>query len=207
MLFRSDLSPVQKFSYLLRQISDAVRQTIRHMEIKGVNYDDAILSLQRRYCRPRLVAVQVIDQLTHIRQIAEGDTEALRTLLHEQRTNVRVMERQGMHTKACSLILIPHLETALPPSLRRKWLTLQDSAENEPTIAKFFDLIEDYLRGGEVDRCLSTARLGGGKIFNPNRFVTYEESLRWKRATSSRLIFHWEVFDGNCKFLRIYVPK
>ena len=120
----------QEFTYLRSVIEGVAYHTIEGFEVTGANYQHAVDALKHRFGRKRIIISSLVKSIFQLETRTNKGVESLRDLHDTLKNRIRALEALGEKPMTHSCILLPRLETKLPPELSEKWeLELTDIKE------------------------------------------------------------------------------
>ena len=130
----SDLSAVDKFSYLTAQLRGPAAEVIDALPLTPEGYTEAVKLLLRRYGRRVPLVNAHLTCLLNLPNLNDMQVESLRQLSDAMTVNCRALVSLGVDIKRNSQVLGPLLLSRLPLSLRIKWEEKHDQGDLTSTI-------------------------------------------------------------------------
>ena len=116
LLFRSSPTCVQYLKGLL------ITQS-KIFEVNSGYYQHAVDALKHRFGRKRIIISSLVKSIVQLEPRLNKGVESLRDLHDTLKKRIRALEALGEKSMTHSCILLPILETKLPPELSEKWVT------------------------------------------------------------------------------------
>lgn len=143
---------VQKFTYLCSVLEGIAYHTIGGFEVTSANYQHAVDALKHRFGRKRIIISSLVKSIIQLPRSNEG-VEFLRDLHNTLKNRIRALEALGKRPTTHSCILLPILETKLPPELSEKWeLELTDTKEESVDLELFFKFLNKQVISKEAGK-------------------------------------------------------
>ncbi|PFX17050.1 hypothetical protein AWC38_SpisGene18645 [Stylophora pistillata] len=143
---------VQKFTYLRSVLEGIAYHTIEGFEVTSANYQHAVDALKHRFGRKRIIISSLVKSIIQLPRSNEG-VEFLRDLHDTLKNRIRALEALGEKPTTHSCILLPILETKLPPELSEKWeLELTDTKEESVDLELFFKFLNKQVISKEAGK-------------------------------------------------------
>ena len=150
----SELSSVQKFTYLRSTLKGTALKTIDGFEVTAANYDHAIKAILHRYGRKRIIVSSLVKSIIKIELKEKLNSASLRDLHDTLLNRIRALEALGFQPEDntnVQMILIPLLQMKLPQYLAEKWeLDIEDVDEKAVTIDRFFKFLNKQVVSKEA---------------------------------------------------------
>ena len=112
---------VQKFTYLRSVLEGVAYHTMEGFEVTSANYQHAVDALKHRFGRKRIIISFLVKSIVQLEPKSNKGVESLRDLHDTLKNRIRALEALGEKLMTHSCIILPILETKLPPELREKW--------------------------------------------------------------------------------------
>lgn len=130
---------VQKFTYLRSVLEGVAYHTIEGFEVTSGNYQHAVDALKDRFGRKRIIISSLVKSIVQLEPRSNNGVQSLQDLHDTLKNWIRALEALGEKPMTHSCILLPILETKLPPELSEKWeLELTDINEESVDLELFF---------------------------------------------------------------------
>ena len=115
---RSDLSDIEKFSYLKGNIGGDAEKCIEGMELTNTNYPLAKQLLKDRFGNPQLIIQSHMQKFMMLKRIKSGrNVKDLRTLLDQMESGIRSLQSVGVQQDHYGPMLIPVLLEKIPDEI------------------------------------------------------------------------------------------
>ena len=142
---------VQKFTYQRSVLEGVAYHTIEGFEVTSANYQLAVDALKHRFGRKRIIFSSLIKSIVQLEPRSKRGVESLRDLHDTLKNRIRALEALGETPMTHSCILLPILETKLPPELSEKWeLELTDINEESVDLELFFQFLNKQVISKEA---------------------------------------------------------
>ena len=115
---RTDLSPIEKFTYLRGFLKGDALETIQGMPLTQENYKNAKEILEKRYGNPQLIVSGHMNALLKLDKVISASGKDLRELYNKVEFNTRALSSAGVSTENFGALLIPIVLEKLPDSVR-----------------------------------------------------------------------------------------
>ena len=113
------LTPVEKFNYLTSALEGVARQAISGMSLTAANYDQAILTLKKRFGSKQKIVNKHTDAMLKISSVSScADVKGLRQLFDQVSSHIRSLEALDVTTDSFGGLLCPVLVARLPAELQ-----------------------------------------------------------------------------------------
>lgn len=151
---RSDLSNVDKFSYLQSVLRGEAKSCLEGLALTDANYDSARDILLRRFGRNEKIIVAHIQKLLNI-----SSQESMWKIYDQVQVHVRSLANLGVSGEKYGLVLTPMILHRLPASVRLEWARSSEGKEGdvEHLLSFLFDEIERRERSSQISNIDSTA--------------------------------------------------
>ncbi|XP_068750876.1 uncharacterized protein [Montipora capricornis] len=141
----------QKFTYLRSVLEGVAYHTIEGFEVTSANYQHAVDALKHRFGRKRIIISSLVKSIVQLEQRSNKGVESLQDLHDTLKNRIRALEALGEKPMTHSCILLPILETKLPPELSEKWeLELTDINEESVDLELFFKFLNKQVISKEA---------------------------------------------------------
>ncbi|XP_055604359.1 uncharacterized protein LOC129752609 [Uranotaenia lowii] len=117
----TQLSDIDKFTYLRSAISGEALQEISSIELSADNYQVACDMLEKRYENKKLIVKAYLDALFAIEPLKKESGEALNRLVSDFDRNIQMLGKIGEDTEKWSTILAYMVCTRLDSVTLRQW--------------------------------------------------------------------------------------
>ena len=144
---RSDISNVEKFSYLRGYLQGNALQTIDGMPLSSANYVEAKELLEKRYGNQQLITATHMNALVNLDRIVSANAKDLRKLHDKVETNIRALESAGVSSTNFGPLLIPIVLGKLPDVVRLQ-ISRKLGTENW-SISEFMKSVNDEVSARE----------------------------------------------------------
>ena len=104
---RSNISNIEKFTYLHGRLLGSALQTIDGMPLTSDNYLKAKDLLEQRYGNQQLIVASHMNALVKINKIVKANAKELRNLYDKVELNIRSLESAGVNSVNFGPLLIP----------------------------------------------------------------------------------------------------
>lgn len=142
---------VQKFTYQRSVLEGVAYHTIEGFEVTSANYQLAVDALKHRFGRKRIIFSSLLKSIVQLEPRSNRGVESLRDLHDTLKNRIRALEALGETPMTHSCILLPILETKLPPELSEKWeLELTDINEESVDLELFFQFLNKQVISKEA---------------------------------------------------------
>ena len=111
---------VQKFTYLRSALEGVAYHTIEGFEVTSANYHHAVDALKHRFGRKRIIILSLVKSIVQL-EPRSNEGVAMRDLHDTLKNRIRALQALGERPMTHSCILLPIMETKLPPELSEKW--------------------------------------------------------------------------------------
>ena len=115
---RSDISSIEKFTYLRGYLTGSALQTIEGMPLTSDNYVQAKQLLETRYGNSQLIVSSHMNALLRLDKLTNVDAKELRNLHDKVEVNIRALETAGVSADHFGALLIPIILEKLPNMIR-----------------------------------------------------------------------------------------
>ena len=182
-----DLHDVQKFTYLRSVLDGVAYHTIEGFEVTSANYHHAVDALKYRYVRKRIIISSLVKSIVQLEVRSDVEAEALRELHDTLKNRIRALDALGENPMIHSCILLPILETKLPPKLSEKWeLELTDVKEEDVNIEFFFKFLNKQVLSKEAGQ--RSTNLNVEAVMQCQSSGLMSESIAQNSAGKSRVV-------------------
>ena len=142
---------VQKFAYLRSVLEGIAYQTIEGFEVTSAKYHHAVDALKHRFGRKRIIISSLVKSIVQLEPRSNKGVASLQDLHDTLKNRIRALEALGEKPMTHSCILLPILETKLPPELFEKWeLELTDIKEESVGLELFFKFLNEQVISKEA---------------------------------------------------------
>ena len=138
----SDLSPVNKFSYLQSLLQDEALACVAGFSLTDDNYESAKALLQKRFGSKEKIIFSHIQKLL---SISQSKSNNLWSLYDQVQASVRSLENLGIRGDTYGVILTPMILHQLPSHIRLEWARSSEDKEGN------LDFLLEFLFG-EIQR-------------------------------------------------------
>lgn len=180
----SDLSAVNKFSYLQSFLQDEALACIAGISLTDDNYESAKELLQKRFGRKEKIIFSHIQKLLSVSQMK---TNNLWTLYDKVQASVRSLESLGIMGGTYGVILTPMILCQLPNHIRLEWARSSENKEGD------LDFLLDFLFN-EIQR-----RERSHVFNNESHNVVKEKRKSFTPGSASALVTN-ETKSSKCVF-------
>lgn len=126
----TNLSPAQKFYYLLSSLQGEAKQSIQSLQVSDNNYFVAWELICDRYRNSRLIINSHLKALFAIPALVKESKDSLRQFINDLQKNIRALENLGQPVCSWDSIILFLMSSKLDDKTRREWeLSLSDSKE------------------------------------------------------------------------------
>ena len=141
---------VQKFTYLRSALEGVAFHTIEGFEVTSANYHHAVDALKHR-CRKRIIISSLVKSIVQLEPRSNEGVASLRDLHDTLKNRIRALQALGERPMTHSCILLPIMETKLPPELSEKWeLEITDIKEESINLELFFKFLNKQVISTET---------------------------------------------------------
>ena len=190
---------VQKFTYLRSALEGVAYHTIEGFEVTSANYHHAVDALKHRFGRKRIIISSLVKSIVQLEPRSNEGVASLCDPHDTLKTRIRALQALGERPMTHSCILLPIMETKLPPELSEKWeLEITDIKEESINLELFFKFLNKQVISKEAgERNASTIsedvyhpQLGGMARGNAGRDKngTGVKNTREKMFTAAALL-------------------
>ena len=117
-IHQSDISNVQKMTYLKNVVIGSAAATIAGFKLSNENYTQAVTLLHERYDNKQLQVSSHMNNLLRLQPITTlREVDALRDLYNKVETQIRSLENLGIDSTKYGPLLIPVLLSKIPDEL------------------------------------------------------------------------------------------
>ena len=149
---RSDLSDIEKFSYLLSLLESPASEAVAGLALTAVNYMEAVSTLKKRYGNKQLIIGRHMDVLMNLESVGSPhDTRKLRRLYDSVETQVRGLRALGVDANSYGVLLSSTLLNKLPAEIRL--IVSRGLANDGMDLDKMLELFEVELSARERASC------------------------------------------------------
>ncbi|KAI4490303.1 hypothetical protein M0802_010771 [Mischocyttarus mexicanus] len=138
---RTDLSEVDKFSYLRGSLRGSARNALNSNRPTAANYKIAWNALLETYDRPRLLIAHAIDAILDLEIPRDNDRAGLEGLMHDARARVNHLTSLGL----TPLTVLTHLYARLTPRQHQAEWPKRAGSDAYPSIEDLFTFWIDKL--------------------------------------------------------------
>ncbi|XP_055591566.1 uncharacterized protein LOC129743554 [Uranotaenia lowii] len=138
----SQLSPIDKFSYLRSSVTDEALQEISSIEMTAANFQVAWNALEKRYENRKLIVKAHLDALFAIEPMRRENCESLNRLISDFDKNLQMLSKIGEQPENWSTLLAHMVCMRLDAVTLRQWETHHNSKE-VPKYEKVMDFLRD----------------------------------------------------------------
>ncbi|XP_055589791.1 uncharacterized protein LOC129741974 [Uranotaenia lowii] len=125
----SDLTEMDKFTYLRAALSSDALQEIHNIELSAANYTLAWNALRDRYENKKIIAKSHLDVLFSIEPLKRESFDGLNRLINDFEKNVQMLEKIGEETAGWSTLLAHMICSRLDGTTLRHWETKHATKE------------------------------------------------------------------------------
>ena len=108
---------VQKFTYLRSALEGVAYPTIEGFEVTSANYHHAVDALKHRFGRKRTIISSLLKSIVQLELRSNEGVASLRDLHDTLKNRIRTSQALGERPMTHPCILLPIMETKLPPEL------------------------------------------------------------------------------------------
>ena len=142
---------VQKFTYLRSALEGVAYHTIEGFEVTSANYHHAVDALKRRFGRKRIIISSLVKSIVQLEPRSNEGVASLRDLHDTLKNRIRALQALWDRPMTHSCILLPIMETKLPPELSEKWeLEITDIKEESINLELFFKFLNKQVISKEA---------------------------------------------------------
>ena len=142
---------VQKFTYLRSALEGVAYHTIEGFEVTSANYHHAVDALKHRFGRKRIIISSLVKSIVQLEPRSNEGVASLRDLHDTLKNRIRALQALGERPMTHSCILLPIMETKLPPELSEKWeLEITDIKEESINLELFFKFLNKQVISKEA---------------------------------------------------------
>ena len=124
----SDMSPVNKFSYLQSLLQDEALACVAGLSLTDDNYESAKVLLQKRFGRKEKIIFSHIQKLL---SISQNKSNNLWSLYDQVQASVRSLENLGIQGDTYGVLLTPMILHQLPSHIRLEWARSGEEKEGD----------------------------------------------------------------------------
>ena len=142
----NNVPAVHKFTYLRSVLEGVPYHTVEGFEVTSANYHHAVDALKYHFGRKRIITSSLVKPIVQLKPRLKTTAASLQDLRDTLKNRIRVLEalKENLMTHSC--ILLPILETKLPPDLHEKWeLELRDINEKHVDLQLFFKFLKNQV--------------------------------------------------------------
>lgn len=141
----------EKVTYLLSFVDGDAKEAIKHCEIEGDGYSEAMTILEGQYGHPAKVVSACIRRITEGPRIESGDKEALIKLRNHLRTCLKVLRHNESYRHEINASAnIERVIDRLPYHMQMDWAKkvpkVRDETATGPDLSHVFDLVNRQVR-------------------------------------------------------------
>ena len=115
----SELSDVQKFTYLRSYLTDAALKSVSGLTLTNENYGKALTILKERYGNKQAIVSTHMEKLANLRVVSsDANITGLPKLFDEIESNVGSLESLGVEANSYGSLLVPIIMNRLPHQLK-----------------------------------------------------------------------------------------
>ncbi|XP_055615339.1 uncharacterized protein LOC129761628 [Toxorhynchites rutilus septentrionalis] len=140
----SQLSQIDKFSYLVASLAKDARKVIESVELTAANYSVAWSLLESRYDNKKLIVKTYIESLFAIESMRKENYESLMRLIDDFERNLCMIDKMGVPTDGWSVILAHMVCDRLDAATLRQCETHNKSNE-VPTYGELIAFLKTHL--------------------------------------------------------------
>ena len=164
---------VQKFTYLRSALEGVAYLTIEGFEVTSANYHHTVDALKRRFGGKRIIISSLVKSIVQLKPRSNEGVASLRDLHDTLKNRIRALQALGERPMTHSCILLPIMETKLPPELSEKW-ELEITDIKEESINATCSLCKE--QGHDTPKCPELKR--------------HSVEQRWQSVRENRLCFN-----------------
>ena len=109
---------VQKFTYLRSALEGVAYHTIEGFEVTSANYHHAVDALKHRFGRKRIIISSLVKSIVQLEPRSNEGVASLLDLHDTLKNRIRALQALGERPMTHSCILLPIMETKLPPAVK-----------------------------------------------------------------------------------------
>ena len=188
---RTDISYIEKFTYLKGFLTDGALQTIEGLPLTNDNYENAREILQKRYGNPQLIVSSRMNSLLKLPKILHANAKDMRNIYDKVEINIRALNSAGISSEHFGVMLIPIVLEKLPDMVKLQ-ISRKLGSDNW-CIADFMNCINDEISARETFEFL--------KGYESDKSDVGSEPVADKRTTTSLTVQSGRacVFCGDRK--------
>jgi len=149
----SNLSNVEKFSYLRGQLTGSAITLIAGLPLTANNYDVALNLLKERFGNEQITIRAHVRELLNIECVLNSSNEQFRAMVDKVNVHIRCLKALNVASDRYSIFLTEILLSRIPRNVKMLFAKLENS---EQTLESLLSILETEIRTQEVLRSTQT---------------------------------------------------
>lgn len=196
---KDNLSPTEKFHYLVDSLDGDAKRTVTGWSIVGENYNEAYDSLVRTYENVYRITMAHLEELFSMQKIERETYESLRAVIDVTNRVLRQLRVSGSPVEHWDHVIVYHLISRMPPRTLQAWEQNQDIREM-PSKDDVLNFLDRRARG-LINSSSNQANSSADKKKEPRPFgaVAKPNQMSSQKASSSKQVSTIKCFkcDGS----------